>query len=99
MKLNTNKSINQNKEQRDNSMYYFDVYTTKKKYKLLDGYKVKGESRYSVIAHLVRKFARKVVSDNGKTLYMPIYSFDELKTALYRGYIRIEFNLSKLKGE
>ena len=77
-------------------MYYFDVYATKKKYKRLHGYQVKGENRYSVMAHLVRKFARKFMSSEGKPLYLPIYSFDELKTALYRGYIRIEFNLSKL---
>jgi hypothetical protein len=77
-------------------MYKFVVSTKKKKYKRLDGYSCNGSNRYSVLNHLVQKFARKEVDANGKVWYWSYYSFDELKTALFRGYISIDYDLNNL---
>ena len=63
-------------------MYLFIVYANRKKYNKLSGYSCKGKDRYSVLYHLSYKF--------------PNFKIDELKTALFRGYIKVEYDLLSL---
>ena len=72
-------------------MLRYIVFTHSKKYKMLSGYSANAQTRFTFLQHIARKFQQVIEKEDGSKLYKPYFLESELRKAISRGYISVEF--------
>lgn len=76
------------------------IFAHAKKYKMLSGYVANAQTRYTFLKHISRHFQQVIENESGTKTYKPYFLESELRKAMSRGYISVEFvGLARKGGE